>query len=78
MSVDETRYFTELGRKLDEVLTKSHSQGLSAKAIGLIALSLIAVLGAALVALLSFTNTDWFYPTLAFSAIVYVVWQRYL
>ncbi len=78
MSVDETRYFTELGRKLDEVLTKRHSHALSAKATGLIALSLIAVLGASLVALLSFTNIDWFYPTLAYSALVYIVWQRYL
>lgn len=48
------------------------------KSTELIVFCLLAILGVALVTLLSLTHIDWFYPTLIYGAIVYVAWQQYL
>lgn len=63
-----------LGSSLRELRQAASSR----KFTELIVFCLLAVSGMALVALLSLTQTDWFYPTLIYGAIVYVAWQRYL
>lgn len=43
-----------------------------------IVFSVVALLGAGLVALLSLTNVYWLYPTIAFATIAYFAWERFL
>jgi hypothetical protein len=37
----------------------------------------VALLGGGLVALLTLTSTDWFFPTALYTLVVYIAWQEF-
>ena len=39
--------------------------------------STLALLGGGLLALISLTDIDWFFPTLFYGSVAYFAWQRY-